>query len=186
MTTTHLAQKLYDKSRLDADAWRKDLGNWVAISAESDLSYGGSAQDHLWALARDHLKQTIPAYFDCVDEEARHVSPSRLRAESVEQCVGAIVSHARQVRSMAADMHKRLAHLDRAVDLGRWDGFDDKSIVARGDALLRSLGLGTRRSVPSRLNHLVSDHPWFFVAAMSLISLLIGLASFVAGMAVGS
>lgn len=79
---------------------------------------------------------------------------------------------------MAADMHKRLAQLDRKVDLGNWEGIDDTAIVARGGALLRSFGLDMRRSVPSRLNHLVSDHPWFS-ATLSVLAILISLASLI-------
>lgn len=64
MATTHLAQKLQDKTRLDAEAWRTDIGNWAAESAENGFCYEGSSQDHLWTMARDQLKQSIPAYFD--------------------------------------------------------------------------------------------------------------------------
>ncbi len=181
MATTHLAQKLYDKTKLDAGVWRADLRSWVAKSAEYGFRYRGSSETALWEMARQHLRHKIPDYCDWIDKEARRVSPSKLRVDSVEQCTGAVISYSRQIRAMTMEMHARLAKLERPVDLGHWEDVDEKAILARGNFLLRSLGLDVRRSIPSRLNHVVADNPWFF-AALSVISILISMASFFVAM----
>jgi hypothetical protein len=162
METTPLAQRLYDKASADASSFRDEIAQWQMKQANSGFVYSGSATDAFWQNCQDHLRGRIASYFEWIEIEARKSSPSTSRRDAIEQCVGAVITYASNVRRVAVEKHRVMAKLDGPVDLGRWDDIDAQAINSRGANLIAALGLGRDAKRTERLNHLVKDHPWFF------------------------
>lgn len=176
MATTPLAQRLYDKTNTDLSEFRAELAEWSLRRVGEGMAYSGSIVDAFWQHCRIHLDQKVAEYFEWIEKESRDLSPSSLRRDSADQCVGAVISYSRQVRRTAAEQNRILQHLETGVDNGRWDGVDEEFIRTRGTRLLDALGVGPGTKWTERLNHLVKDHLWFF-SVVSILAFLISLAS---------
>jgi hypothetical protein len=138
--------------------------------------YSGSLIDIFWQKCRLHLENKVAEYFDWIEKGLPTVSPASFRRESIEQCVGAVVTYGRQVRTMAVELNARWQGSSEKLDLGQWDSVNERFIIDRGAKLTRAMGMGPKALLTEKLNHLVKDNPWFF-SLLSIVSLLISLTS---------
>lgn len=178
MAMSPLAQRLYDKTRMDLRDFRDEVVQWHLANVEAHNFYSGTLMDVFGQKCRHHLEGKVAEYFEWIEKEAPAVSPASLRYESLEQCVGTIVTYRQQVRTMAMELNGRWQGLAGMVDLGQLDGVNDKFIVDRGEKLSSALGLGSGARWTERLNHLYKDNPWFF-HTLSVVAFIISIAAFV-------
>jgi hypothetical protein len=177
MAMSPLAQRLQDKTKTDLRSFREENVNWFSNNVSEHSMYGGSLIDIFWQNEQLHLEQKIAEYFEWIEREAQTVSPASLRLDSVNQCVGAVVSYGRQVRMIASDLNARRQGLNEALDMGNWHDVNDTYIVHRGARLSIAMGLGSEAQWSERLNHLSKDNPWFF-NMLSVLAIAISIAAF--------
>lgn len=178
MTTSPLAQRLYDKTKVDLRDFRAEAVQWHMANVDTGNAYSGTLMDVFSQNGRLHLEGKVAEYFEWLEKEALAVSPSALRQESVEQCVGAIVTYGQQVRTTAMESNGRWQGFSGMMEIGQWDSVNEKFIVDRGAKLSRALGLGSGARWTERFNHLYKDNPWFF-HTLSVVAFVISIAAFI-------
>jgi hypothetical protein len=177
MGTRPLAQRLYDKSKSDLTEFRTEMGEWITIQASNGFEFSGSAVDIFWQRSQTHLQGKVAEYFEWIEKESSAISPSDLKRESIDQCVGAVVTHSRQVRRTTVEMNRRLQKLTTDVDHGSWLDTNDNSIRERGKKLLSALGLGPSERLSTKLNHFVNDQEWLPLL-ISIVGIIISIFGF--------
>jgi hypothetical protein len=178
MVTSPLAQRLYDKTKVDLRDFRAEAVQWHMAKVDAANVYSGTLMDVFSQNGRQHLERKVAEYFEWTEKEALAVSPSALRQESVEQCVGAIVTYRRQVRATAMELNGRWQGFSGMVEIGQWDSVNETFIIDRGAKLLSALGLGSDARWTERLNHFYKDNSWFF-HTLSVAAFVISVAAFV-------
>lgn len=178
MATSPLAQRLYDKTKMDLRDFRDEAVQWHMTNVDAHNVYSGTLMDIFSQNGRHHLESKVAEYFEWTEKEALAVSPSALRQESVEQCVGAIVTYGRQVRNTAMELHARWQGFPGLMEIGQWDSVNERFIVDRGAKLSSAMGLGSGARWTERLNHFYKDNPWFF-HTLSVAAFVISVAAFV-------
>ena len=171
-----LAQRLYDKSKSDLTAFRSEMGEWVVKQTSNGFEFSGTAVDIFWQRSQQHLQGKVAEYFEWIEKESSTIVPSELKRESIDQCIGAVVTHSRQVRQMTVAMNRRLQKISGDVDHGVWSNTDDNSILERGTKLLSALGLGSSERLTTKLNNFVNDQKWLPIL-ISIISVGIAVAA---------
>ena len=146
----------------------------MAKKAHTGFEYSGSASDLFLQECRTRLRVKIGDYFVWIEQEARLVTPSAFRQESVEQCIGAIVSIGRKYREITVSANARMMKIPVDNDGGSWIDLDDQAIRLRGARLIAAMGLGSDTKLTTRLNLRVADHQWFF-SMLSILALAIAL-----------
>ena len=153
------------------------MAEWTAKQAENGFTFSGTAVDLFWQRNAKYLEEKVAEYFEWIEKESAGISPSQLRQESIEQCVGAVVTFGRVVRDATIKKNQILQKLDTEVDHGHWSELNDHSISERGTKLLLAIGLGPSATASAKLNHFVNDQKWLPLL-LSIISLVISLAAF--------
>jgi hypothetical protein len=178
MAMTPLAQRLFDKTKADGREFRDEIVSWRMNDDNNGFTFSGSTADMFWQKHRQHLEQKTSEHFEWIERESALISPASLRLQSINQCVGALVTYNRQVRNTAMELNRRWEGLTEPIDRGHWNDVDEEFIVRRGERLTAALGLGSGASWPSRLNHVGKDHPWFF-HLMTLAAFAMSVAAFI-------
>jgi hypothetical protein len=178
MAMTPLAQRLFDKTKADGRQFRDEIVSRRMNDDNNGFIFSGSTADMFWQKHREHLEQKISEHFEWIERESASISPAFLRLQSINQCVGAVVTYTRQVRNTAIELNCAWEGLSKPLDRGHWDGVDKEFIVRRGERLIAALGLGSGASWSSRLNHIGKDHPWFF-HLLTIAAFAISVAAFI-------